>query len=93
MNGGIERGEAMAKEYTDKHYHQPSDEWLPTWNFEGMAEDANLLHNLGRDLANSREWPDWSPDSEFRAKREPPRRRAAAAQLLPRLRRSGASAG
>ena len=92
VNGGTERGEALAKEYTDKHYHQPSDEWLPTWNFEGMAEDANLLHNLGRDLANSRDWPDWSPDSEFRAKRD-----AAAASgrapLLPRPRRRRASEG
>jgi hypothetical protein len=35
-----------------------------------MAQDANLLHNLGRDLANSRAWPDWSADSEFRATRD-----------------------
>jgi len=35
-----------------------------------MAEDANLLHMLGRDLANSREWPDWGVDSEFRAIRD-----------------------
>jgi hypothetical protein len=35
-----------------------------------MAEDSNLLHNLGRDLANSRAWPNWSADSEFRAARD-----------------------
>jgi hypothetical protein len=35
-----------------------------------MAEDVQLMHNLGRDLANSRAWPDWSPDSEFRATRD-----------------------
>ena len=70
VNGGVARGEALSKEYVDKHYHQPSDEWLPTWNFQGMAEDANLLHMLGRDLANSSDWPDWSPDSEFRALRD-----------------------
>ena len=70
VNGGTARGEALDKEYTDKHYHQPSDEWLPSWDFTGMAEDDNLLHNLGRDLANSRDWPDWSPDSEFRATRD-----------------------
>ena len=70
VNGGTARGEALDKEYTDKHYHQPSDEWLPTWDFTGMAEDDNLLHNLGRDLANSRDWPDWSADSEFRATRD-----------------------
>jgi hypothetical protein len=35
-----------------------------------MAEDANLLHNLGRDLANSHAWPEWGADSEFRAIRQ-----------------------
>jgi Zn-dependent M28 family amino/carboxypeptidase len=70
VSGGVERGEALAKEYTDKHYHQPSDEWQASWDFTGMAEDANMLHNLGRDLANSRAWPNWSPDSEFRAARD-----------------------
>ena len=35
-----------------------------------MAEDVQLLHNLGRDLANSRAWPNWSADSEFRATRD-----------------------
>jgi Zn-dependent M28 family amino/carboxypeptidase len=70
LNGGVARGEALDKEYTAKHYHQPSDEWQPNWDFSGMAEDDQLLHNLGRDLANSRQWPDWSPDSEFRAARD-----------------------
>jgi Zn-dependent M28 family amino/carboxypeptidase len=70
VNGGIARGEALEKEYVDKHYHQPSDEWSPTWDFTGMAQDDQLLHNLGRDLANSRKWPNWSPDSEFRAIRD-----------------------
>jgi Zn-dependent M28 family amino/carboxypeptidase len=70
MSGGVARGEALDKEYTDKHYHQPSDEWSTAWDFTGMAEDDQLLHNLGRDLANSRAWPNWSPDSEFRATRD-----------------------
>ena len=70
LNGGVARGEALSKEYTVKHYHQPSDEWSTAWDFTGMAEDVQLLHNLGRDLANSREWPNWGPDSEFRAVRD-----------------------
>jgi len=70
VNGGIERGEALGKVYVAKHYHQPSDEWSPEWDFTGMAEDAQLLHNLGRDLANSRLWPEWSADSEFKAERD-----------------------
>jgi hypothetical protein len=35
-----------------------------------MAQDANLLHIVGEKLANSREWPYWSDDSEFRAARD-----------------------
>jgi Zn-dependent M28 family amino/carboxypeptidase len=70
LNGGVARGEALQKEYVAKHYHQPSDEWQASWDFSGMAEDDQLLHDLGRDLANSRAWPDWSTDSEFRAIRD-----------------------
>jgi Zn-dependent M28 family amino/carboxypeptidase len=70
VNGGSARGEALGSEYTDKHYHQPSDEWQPAWDFSGMAADDELLHRLGERLANSREWPNWSRDSEFRATRD-----------------------
>ena len=35
-----------------------------------MARTRQLLYDLGSDLANSREWPNWSPDSEFRATRD-----------------------
>lgn len=70
VKGGVARGEALSQDYVAKHYHQPSDEWSPSWDFSGMAQDVELLHNLGRDLANSRAWPNWSPDSEFRATRD-----------------------
>jgi Zn-dependent M28 family amino/carboxypeptidase len=70
VNGGTARGEALGREYTEKHYHQPSDEFSPQWDFSGMADDAELLHIVGERLANSREWPNWSADSEFRAKRD-----------------------
>jgi len=70
VKGGTARGEALGKEYVTKHYHQPSDEWSPSWDFTGMAEDVQLMHNLGRDLANSRVWPNWGSDSEFRAIRD-----------------------
>ena len=70
VNGGIARGDALAADYTAKRYHQPDDEFNPQWNFTGMAQDANLLHIVGEKLANSREWPNWSQDSEFRAARD-----------------------
>ncbi|MEO8454227.1 MAG: M28 family metallopeptidase [Sphingomicrobium sp.] len=70
VNGGIKRGEALAADYTARRYHQPDDEWSSTWDLRGLAEDAYLLHLVGERLANSREWPNWSPDSEFRATRD-----------------------
>jgi Zn-dependent M28 family amino/carboxypeptidase len=70
VNGGTARGEAIARDYTAKRYHQPDDEYQPDWDFRGQAEDAQLLHMVGERLANSREWPNWSSDSEFRATRD-----------------------
>jgi Zn-dependent M28 family amino/carboxypeptidase len=72
VNGGVARGEALAAAYTTNRYHQPADEFNAggTWDFRGMAEDGYLLHLVGERLANSREWPNWSADSEFRATRD-----------------------
>ncbi|HEY0229913.1 MAG TPA: M28 family metallopeptidase [Dokdonella sp.] len=70
VNGGIEAGEASKKAYTADRYHQPADEWQADWTFAGMTHDLPLLYKVGSDLANSKRWPDWSGDSEFRATRD-----------------------
>jgi len=70
VNGGVARGNAIARDYTANHYHQPSDEWHADRDWRGVAQEANLVHQVGRRLANSREWPNWAPDSEFRARRD-----------------------
>ena len=70
LQGGVARGDSLRDDYTARFYHQPGDEWQPTWDFTGMAQDVALLHALGKRLANSREWPNWSKDSEFRAARD-----------------------
>jgi Zn-dependent M28 family amino/carboxypeptidase len=68
--GGTAAGKREAERYTSENYHQPSDEWHAEWTFEGMARDLGILYEVGRDLANSPDWPNWSRDSEFRAARE-----------------------
>jgi Zn-dependent M28 family amino/carboxypeptidase len=70
VDGGVAAGEAQHKDYVDNRYHQPADEWKPDWTFAGMSHDLGVLYQVGSDLANSIEWPDWSPDSEFRATRD-----------------------
>ncbi|MFC4820397.1 M28 family metallopeptidase [Dokdonella ginsengisoli] len=70
VKGGTAAGEAAAKDYTANRYHQQGDEWQADWSFAGMARDLGLLYKLGNELANSKRWPDWSKDSEFRAARD-----------------------
>jgi Zn-dependent M28 family amino/carboxypeptidase len=70
VDGGLAAGEAARKEYTANHYHQPADEWQASWTFTGMAHDLGVIYKIGSDLANSRQWPEWSKDSEFRATRD-----------------------
>jgi Zn-dependent M28 family amino/carboxypeptidase len=77
VNGGRARGAALSAAYTRDRYHQPADEWSADWDLTGMAADLDMLYALGRRLADSNEWPNWSPDSEFRAARD-----ATAAQRL-----------
>ena len=56
---------AARDEYTARRYHQADDEWSPEWDLRGQAEDLALIHGIGLELANSRDWPGWKPGSEF----------------------------
>jgi len=68
--GGVAAGKAASDEYTAKRYHQQGDEWQPDWTFAGAARDLSILYTLGMQLADSKQWPNWSTDSEFRATRD-----------------------
>ena len=70
FEGGTAAGKAIEEAYTTNNYHQPSDEWKAEWPFTGVARDLELLYSVGRDLANGKDWPNWSQDSEFRAARD-----------------------
>ncbi|HEU5481472.1 MAG TPA: M28 family metallopeptidase, partial [Sphingomicrobium sp.] len=83
VNGGVERMRAWEANYRSTMYHQPADEYSPDWDFTGVAEDAELLHAVGLRLANSTEWPNWSPDSEFRAERDKTAAERGAAAVPP----------
>jgi Zn-dependent M28 family amino/carboxypeptidase len=69
-DGGVDAGKANSAAYVTNDYHQPSDNYHPEWSFKGMARDLELLYAVGRDLADSGDWPNWSQDSEFRAARD-----------------------
>ena len=64
-------GKKMEDEYTEKHYHRPSDEYDPaTWKLGGAIDDLQLLFKVGRRLAFDKKWPEWKAGSEFKAIRE-----------------------
>jgi Zn-dependent M28 family amino/carboxypeptidase len=71
LTGGTAAGRAADDRYRTDAYHQPADEYNPgTWNLAGIAEDVAVLHQLGRELANSRSWPNYRTTSEFRPVRD-----------------------
>jgi Zn-dependent M28 family amino/carboxypeptidase len=58
-----------SRDYVANRYHKPSDEWTSDWRMDAAAVDVNLLYAVGRDLADSDQWPEWNPGSEFEAAR------------------------
>ena len=68
--GGTAAGKAASEDYVKNHYHQPTDVYDPKWNFDGVIKNVQAYYALGEKLANSESFPEWNPNSEFRAKRE-----------------------
>jgi Zn-dependent M28 family amino/carboxypeptidase len=65
QNGGREAGERWLSDFTANCYHQTCDAWSPSWDLRGAVQEAELFRAIGARLANGREWPQWSPSSEF----------------------------
>ncbi|HEY0598563.1 M28 family peptidase [Brevundimonas sp.] len=57
--------EAARDEYGARRYHQADDEWSADWDLAGQIEDLEVAYWIGRDLADSRDWPGWKAGSEF----------------------------
>jgi TonB family protein len=63
-------GEAQAQDYVDHHYHQPSDEYRPEWDFAGLAKMARFGFLLGQQAAMMPELQGWQSGDEFEAARK-----------------------
>ena len=70
VDGGIEKGLKLARNYTANDYHKPTDEVRDDWDWEGIEQDMDIFTNFIDDLANSGEYPNWYIKSEFRALRD-----------------------
>ena len=62
-------GKQQVDHYTEVNYHQPSDEYDPGWNLDGMVTDAQLGYWTGLAIANADEMPQWNEGDEFEATR------------------------
>lgn len=65
VEGGREAGVPASRAMYAARYHQPSDEWSADWDLRSAVENLQLLHRLGLELANGRDWPEWKAASEF----------------------------
>lgn len=54
----------------DQRYHSPQDVVHGGWDWNGIYQDLWLYYEVGRELANSRHWPQWNQASEFHAIRQ-----------------------
>jgi len=62
-------GKEQLQLWTEKHYHQRSDEYDPSWDLEGAVEDLQLLTEVGLESANAPEMQAWNPGDEFEGAR------------------------
>jgi Zn-dependent M28 family amino/carboxypeptidase len=58
-------GMQQAEEFTNKHYHQPSDEYSPGMDFTGDAAIARFALALGWDAASQTKLVGWQKGDEF----------------------------
>jgi Zn-dependent M28 family amino/carboxypeptidase len=70
VNGGIAAGSAAAADYRANRYHQPSDEYDPSWDWSGAIRDLQIYYRIGRELAEGDAWPNWYQGDEFRGIRD-----------------------
>jgi Zn-dependent M28 family amino/carboxypeptidase len=70
LEGGRAAGQAWEAAYRERAYHLPGDEYDPNWDWSGVMADMQLFYRLGRMLGETRDWPNWYPDDEFRRVRD-----------------------
>lgn len=70
VKGGRKAGKAWTEDYVQHRYHGPDDEFDPNWNWGGVMQDLQLYYRIGRMLAQTTDWPNWTDGDEFRHVRD-----------------------
>jgi Zn-dependent M28 family amino/carboxypeptidase len=58
-------GKEQAEAYNRERYHQPGDEYRPTFRYEGMVQEVRVALRVALAVANAPTLPHWLPHSEF----------------------------
>jgi len=67
---GMAWREKYYADFTAQKYHKVGDEYSPDADLRAGVEDLALLYAVGAKLAGEKTFPNWKPDSEFRAARD-----------------------
>ena len=68
---GKEWSLAESEKWVMANYHKPTDNYEPDkWKFDGMIEDIKVYFEVGYDLSNTLEFPDWNAGSPFKSVRD-----------------------
>ena len=70
VTNGLTYGEKFSDEYTKERYHKTADEYDNSWDLSGIVQATNIMLDMGYDLANSEQWPNWYEGTEFRGLRD-----------------------
>jgi Zn-dependent M28 family amino/carboxypeptidase len=64
-------GKAQIDDYFAHRYRQTGDQYAANWDVSGAVVELMLDYRVGLRVANSRRFPRWYPNSEFRAAHRP----------------------
>jgi Zn-dependent M28 family amino/carboxypeptidase len=63
-------GRMRRDDYVAHDYHKVTDKIKPWWDLYGAALDADLLFQIGLQVAQGDAWPEWKPGCEFKSRRD-----------------------
>lgn len=70
INQSADYAKQKVDNYIANDYHKVTDVIHDDWNTSGAVEDMALLFDVGMRVAQTETYPQWKPESEFRARRE-----------------------
>ena len=56
-------------DYISHKYHKASDDYSAEWSLGGVKQDLELINDIALSLVNSRDWPQWTAESDFKTRR------------------------